>query len=65
MDAKFEQMTEEVKVEHENLIRTVRINKKGFKKFSVIDGNLKRLYPTGNPDEPWTTNIAHWKGSWD
>ena len=50
------------KVEHENLVHTTTVHIKtayGRKKWHVIiDGKRHNAYPTGNPHEPWTTNLA-------
>lgn len=57
--------TEEVIVEHDNLLRRCRIKKRVIGDITLvgtwtyIDGRFRKLYPTGKPEEPWTTNISH------
>ncbi len=49
------------KVEHENLIYTVAVMFSGRNAYAVINGKRHKVYPTGNEQEPWTTNISHGK----
>jgi hypothetical protein len=48
------------KVEHENWIYgPLIVILVGDKAKVTIQGKQHNVYPTGIPEEPWTTNIAH------
>lgn len=46
------------KVEHGNLIYTLTVVHLGHSKYVTLGGKRHKVYPTGNPDEPWTTNVS-------
>lgn len=50
----------EQKVEHQNWIYgPLTVILVGDKAKVMIQEKLHNVYPTGIPEEPWTTNIAH------
>jgi len=46
------------KVEHWNLIYVVTVVRSGRNRYAIINGERHKVYPTGNANEPWTTNIS-------
>lgn len=52
------QQLENQRVEHWSLLYTVTVTIYGPNAYAFIAGERHKCYPTGNKDEPWTTNIA-------
>jgi hypothetical protein len=53
------QKQEQQRVEHWNLIHIVTVTFSGHRAYAFIDGERHKVYPTGNEQEPWTTNISY------
>jgi hypothetical protein len=45
-------------VEHCNLVHVVTVIRLGRGAYAIIDDQRHKVYPTGNANEPWTTNIS-------
>jgi hypothetical protein len=55
------QKQERQRVEHGHLIYMVTVTCVGRNAYTFINGKRHNVYPTGNDNEPWTTNISMMK----